>query len=130
MLIIDSLLNFNFFLSGEVQENLSLLSASSSAHHNGTGSCLQQAQLGAVIRAIRAEHGEESMQQFSHDRHYCLQGCLPGSPESRKESSRVGLMAYGNQRRHVQRPPQMTTSPSANARFLVDRGARRKTNGV
>ena len=130
MLIIDSLLTFNGFLSGEVQENLSLLPASSSARRNSTGIYLQQTQFGSVIRAIRAEHGEESMQQFSHDRHYRLQRRFPVSHESLKESSQVRLVAYGNQRRHVQRPSQMTTSSSANARFFVDRGARRETNWI
>ncbi len=130
MLIIDSLFNFNFFLSGEVQENLSLSPASSSAHHSRIRGYVHQTQLGSVIRVIRAEHGEKSMQQFSHDRHSCLQPCFPVSHESLKESSQVGLMTYGNQRRHVQRPPQVTTAPAANARFLVDGGARRKTNWI
>ena len=35
MLIIDSLLQFNFFLSGEVQENLSLFGNQSSANSDG-----------------------------------------------------------------------------------------------
>src|ERR1700746_2979937 len=128
MMIIDSLFNFNFSRSGEVQKTLSLSCASSGAHRSRIRGYFHQTQLGSVIRVIRAEHGEKSMQQFSHD--YCLHPCFPVSHESLKESSQVGLMTYGNQRRHVQRPPQMTTSPSANARFLVDGGARHKTNWI
>src|SRR5262249_55993166 len=60
------------------------------------------------------------MQQFSHHCHHRLHGGFSASHESLKETSQVGLMTYGNQRRHVQSPPQMTTAPSANPRFLVD----------
>jgi hypothetical protein len=40
MLIIDSLLKFKFFLSGEVQENLSLFLDQSSTSSNGMASHL------------------------------------------------------------------------------------------
>jgi hypothetical protein len=62
-----------------------------------------------------------------HDRHYRLQRGFSVSHESLKESSQVGLMTYGNQRWHVQSPPQMTTAPSANPGFLVDGDARSET---
>ncbi len=39
-------------------------------------------------------------------------------------------MTYGNQCRHVQSPPQMTTAPSADPRFLFDSGTRTKTNWI
>ena len=79
---------------------------------------------------IRAEHGEKSMQHFPHDRHYRLQRGFSVSHEPLKESAQVRLMTYGNQRRHVQRPPKMTTAPSANPGFLVDGGARSETNWI
>jgi hypothetical protein len=130
MKIVDSLLNFNFFSLERCRRTSLFLFLSSSALGKGIGSQLHQAQPGSVIRVIRAEHGEKGMQQFSHDGDYRLQRGFPASHELLKESSQVGLMTYSNQRRHVQSPPQMTTAPSANPRFLVDRGARSKTNWI
>ena len=71
MLIIDSLLKFNFFLSGEVQENLSLsFWGQSSTSSNGMASHLDSTtQLRPVVRLIGAEHGKQSMQQLSHNRY-------------------------------------------------------------
>ena len=40
--------------------------------------------------------------------------------DPRAEASHEGLMTYGDQRRHVQSPPQATTTTSADPRFLFD----------
>ena len=78
MLIIDSLLNFNFFLSGEVQENLSLfLLPSSSAHRKGTGRYLQSTQLGSVIRMISAEHRKKACSSFLMTATTACSGAFP-----------------------------------------------------
>jgi hypothetical protein len=80
MLIIDSLLKFNFFLSGEVQENLSLVLGQSSTSSNGMASHLDSAtQLRSVVRLIGAEHSKQSMQQLSHNRYDGLQPSFAAS---------------------------------------------------
>ena len=80
MMIIDSLLKFNFFLSGEVQENLSLFWGQSSTSSNGIASHVDCAtQLRSVVRLIGAEHGKQSMQQLSHNRYDGLQPSFAAS---------------------------------------------------
>ena len=80
MLIIDSLLKFTFFLSGEVQENLSLFWGQSSTSSNGMARHLDNAtQLRSVVRLIGAEHSKQSMQQLSHNRYDGLQPSFAAS---------------------------------------------------
>jgi hypothetical protein len=68
MLIIDPLLKFNFFLSGEVQENLSLFYFSVKRKQ------LCRLRNTASIRrtVIGTEHGKQSVQQLSHNRYDSL----------------------------------------------------------
>ncbi len=73
MRIIDSLLKFNCFLSGAVQENLSLFWSQSSTSSNGIASHVDCAtQLRSVVRLIGTEHGKQGMEKFPHDRHDSL----------------------------------------------------------
>lgn len=67
MIIIDSLLHFNCFLSGEVQENLSLFVNQSGANRDDITSRIYCTEFRPVVRFIRAQHGEQRMQQFSHN---------------------------------------------------------------
>jgi hypothetical protein len=79
MLIIDSLLKFNFF-SLERCRRTSLFLGQSSTSSNGIASPVDGAtQLRSVVRLIGAEHGEQSMQQLSHKRYDGLQPSFAAS---------------------------------------------------
>jgi hypothetical protein len=73
MIIIDSLLQFNFFsLWRGAGEPLSFLDRSS-ANSDVVASHVHCAQLRSVVRLIGAEHGKQGVQQFSHNRNDGLQ---------------------------------------------------------
>jgi len=79
MIIIDSLLMSRFFLSRRGAENPLSFSDRSGASSNRIESRMRRAQPRTVVRLIGAEHGKQSMQQFSHDCHDRLQPSLASS---------------------------------------------------
>jgi len=99
MLIIDSLLKFNFFLSRRGAQNpLSFFVQATAANllvsSNG-------AELGPVIGLTRAKHGEQSVQEFTHDGYDRLETCFAATEQTLIESPQMRLVAHGHQRRHV-----------------------------
>jgi hypothetical protein len=79
MKIVDSLLMSKSFLSRRGAENRLSFSGRSSASSDGLASQVHCAQLGSVVRLIAAEHGKQSMQQFSHDGNDRLQPSFAAS---------------------------------------------------
>jgi hypothetical protein len=120
MKIVDSLLKFNFFLSGEVQENLSLFCRPTLSRQIGCK--LDRAELGSVKGLIKAKHCEQSMQQFTHYGYDRLQTCFATTEQTLIESPQMRLVTESHQRRHVQCTTQMATAASADARPLFHRG--------
>jgi len=69
VLIIDSLLNFNFFSLERCGEPLSFLPS-------GTRSQFHRAELGSVVGVIGTKHRKEGVEQFSHYSYKRLQPSL------------------------------------------------------
>ena len=75
-----------FFLSGEVQENLSLLGCRSELK--------RREQAGAVILALAAEHAEDGVQHLAGDRHQSLQFGFVAGQQILVKGTQVGIVAH------------------------------------
>ncbi len=96
-----------YFLSGEVQENLSLLG------------CWSQFKLGeqagAVIVGAPAEHAEDGVQHLAGDGHQGLQFGFVACDQSLIKGAQVGIVAYRDQSGHVQGATQVAIAGAADA---------------
>src|SRR5258708_20042829 len=108
MMIIDSLLKFNFFSLERCRRTSLFFRQATLSRH--LSSKLELAELGPVIGLIGAKHGEQSVQEFTHYGYDRLETCFAATEQTLIEGPQMTL---GPQRHS--RPPLPVTPPIATA---------------
>src|SRR6266699_2086977 len=111
-----------FVLSGEVAENLSLLS--------WRGEFEDGEQARAVVLGETTEHAEDGVQHLAGDGHEGLEFGFVAGEQGLIKGAQVGIVACCDQSRHVESATQVAVAGAAETGTLVYRGAGVVMGGV